>query len=206
MQTERLISNYKHKLTAIILAGGRGTRVKEQDKGLLLFNGKAMIEYALQQLQPWCKQILISANRNQAEYERYGHAVINDQLENFQGPLAGIHASLKKIKTDYVITCPCDSPAITELYPKSMLNTLAKNPNRLICAQDSTGLQALFLLFPINFIDSLSKFLQSGQRKVSTWVMQQQPIVCDFSDHANAERMFENINTIAQLNPTQQEK
>ena len=81
---------YNENVTGLVLAGGKARRMGGQDKGLININGQSMIEYVLLALKPQVKQIIINANRSIREYEKFGYPVIKDQLENYQGPLAGI--------------------------------------------------------------------------------------------------------------------
>ncbi len=78
-------------ITALILAGGRGSRMGGIDKGLQNFRGlplalQTLMRLQLQSLPP--QDILINANRNLAAYESLGAAVWPDTLDGFAGPLA----------------------------------------------------------------------------------------------------------------------
>ena len=42
----------KNDITGVILAGGRARRMGGADKGLVLFNGKPLIEYVIDALEP----------------------------------------------------------------------------------------------------------------------------------------------------------
>ena len=50
-----------NQYTAIILAGGKSSRMGE-DKGLMLYNGKPMIQHVIDAVLPLTNCILISAN------------------------------------------------------------------------------------------------------------------------------------------------
>jgi len=101
-------------ITAVILAGGQGRRLGGQDKGLLNFNGRLMIEILIEALQNQQLDIVINANRNQSTYQSYGYPVISDELKDFQGPLAGFASAMAAVKTRYILTLPCDSPLLAD--------------------------------------------------------------------------------------------
>jgi molybdenum cofactor guanylyltransferase len=67
-----------HNTTGLILAGGRGRRMGGSDKGWQLYRGLALVQQALQRLQPQVSQVLISANRNLARYGALGVPVWPD--------------------------------------------------------------------------------------------------------------------------------
>ncbi|WP_430815051.1 molybdenum cofactor guanylyltransferase [Carboxylicivirga sp. RSCT41] len=96
-------------ISGIILAGGLSSRMG-QDKGLLEYKGRALIEYSIDALKPLCTEIIISSNN--PEYEQYGLRVIADVHEK-TGPIGGLYASICEAKTDDILVCPCDMPFIT---------------------------------------------------------------------------------------------
>ena len=97
----------KKDITGVILAGGRARRMGGADKGLVLFNGKPLIEYVIDALEPQVGCLLINANRNHEKYRSYEFDVISDELKDYCGPLAGMACVLNKIHTPYLVTAPC---------------------------------------------------------------------------------------------------
>ena len=101
------------QLEAIILSGGKSTRMGE-DKALLEFWGKTMIEHVLKSLQQLTDKVIVSANS--MDYDFLGKKVVRDIFKD-QGPLAGLHACLKRIETDLAFITTCDAPLVSsELY------------------------------------------------------------------------------------------
>ena len=76
--------------TGIVLAGGKSSRMG-QDKALLDYQGKRLIDYAIELLTPVCSEILISTN--QPGYENLGFQLIVDQYPDC-GYIGGLHAAL----------------------------------------------------------------------------------------------------------------
>ena len=50
------------KILGVVLAGGKGTRIGNQDKGLLKINNKTLIEHAIERLSPQVADVIINAN------------------------------------------------------------------------------------------------------------------------------------------------
>ena len=102
--------------TALILAGGRGSRMGGVDKGLQNYAGLPLALAALARLQAQTlppAEILINANRNLAAYESFGVPVWPDALADYPGPLAGMLAGLAGIEgtgSEWLVTVPCDTP------------------------------------------------------------------------------------------------
>ena len=89
-------------VTAVVLAGGRGTRMGETDKGLQPLRGRSLVEWVLQCIDPQVDELLIIANRNLERYLDFGYPVLSDRIPDFAGPLAGLHAGLSQARTDLV--------------------------------------------------------------------------------------------------------
>ena len=179
-------------ITAVILAGGQGRRMGGQDKGLLDFNGRLIIEILIEALQNQQLDIVINANRNQSEYQSYGYPVINDELKDFQGPLAGFASAMAVVKSDYILTLPCDSPMLADNFAGRFIETHNREQTPVCVAHDGERLQPVYALIDTGLLDDLKRFLESGERKIDRWYAQYSYAIVDFSVE---KAMFENINT-----------
>jgi molybdopterin-guanine dinucleotide biosynthesis protein A len=100
----------RERITGLILAGGRGTRMGSVDKGLQLLGGRPLFERTLDRLEPQVGPILISANRHRDRYAASGHRVVEDRVDDHAGPLAGLQAGLAACETAFLAAVPCDAP------------------------------------------------------------------------------------------------
>ena len=192
----------QQQVSAVILAGGMGRRMGGQDKGQLELNGRPLIEYVLETIQPQVKTILINANRHQAEYARYGYPVVPDLLQGYQGPLAGFAAGMRAATTPYIVTLPCDGPFSPPDLVARMTTALEKEHADIAVAHDGERLQPVYALLPICLLSSLESFLAAGERKIDLWYAQHKMVRVDFSDVA---KTFRNINTPQDQHRLQQE-
>ncbi len=189
------------KITGLILAGGRGSRMGSVDKGLQLFRGKPMIAHVLERFQPQVDDILINANRSIEEYEQLGHRVIPDAIDGFVGPLAGLHIGMKNATHPLIATAPCDSPLLP-LDLIARLNTALHDNNAdLAVAKTFDQPHPVFCLTKSNLAPHLQAFLESGQRKIDKWYASLKVIEVPFDDE---EAAFSNINTIDELKSFEQ--
>lgn len=182
----------KENITAVILAGGRGRRLGGQDKGLLELNGKTLIEFILDAIKPQVKTVIISANRNLKVYAAYSYPVVSDDMTGFQGPLAGFAAALSACNTDYIITLPCDGPAVPADLTARLSKALIDDEAELAVAHDGQRMQPVYALIPRSLLGSLLTFLDAGDRKIDLWYAQHKVALADFSDVVES---FFNINT-----------
>ena len=189
----------KQSITAVILAGGKGRRLEGQDKGLIIYQNKMLIQHVIERIQPQVFDIVINANRNQETYETFGYSVIRDEMKDFQGPLAGFATAMKSVKTDYILTLPCDGPALPlDLVTRMIdeINNVSDTQHCIAVAHDGVRMQTVHALIPVSLIDSLETFLSKGDRKVDRWYAEHKIVLVDFSDQPKA---FFNINQKEQL-------
>jgi molybdopterin-guanine dinucleotide biosynthesis protein A len=95
-------------MTGIILAGGMSSRMGK-DKGLVLFKGKPLIEYALSIMKNVSAEILISTNNPDYDYLKI--PLVKDTYNNI-GPMGGIHSCLLKSKSEWNCILSCDMPLV----------------------------------------------------------------------------------------------
>lgn len=177
--------------TLIILAGGRGSRMGGQDKGLLRYHGEAAVCYLAARLAS--PRVLISANRNQQQYRALGFQVVADQRDNFAGPLAGLEAALVEVSTARAVVVPCDMPSLPAVLPARLLAAL-QPPVTLAVANDGERLQPLCLGLEVAAcLPGLRRYLDEGGVSAHGWLSAQQPVTC----HFDCPAAFANINSAA---------
>ncbi len=184
-------------ISAIILAGGRGQRMQNRDKGLLSWRGSSLVQHCIARIQPQVDDIVLSCNRNLESYKRFGLPVVQDQLAGFQGPLAGMHAALPVCKAALVFVCPCDCPLLPSNVVAKLWQSLEADNADVAIAHDGKRAQSLVMLMRKSCANELEGHLQSGVRSVHRWQQLQRYCYVDFSSEYGA---FANFNHSAELN------
>lgn len=177
-------------ITAVILAGGQGTRFAGVDKGLVKLNKRSLVQHLIERIEPQVSSIIISANRNIETYAKLGFPVYEDGITGFAGPLAGILKGLQECKSEWLLSVPADSPFI----PSDIVQRLSQSieSEKIAMPHDGKYLHPTFALLHKSLAPSLDNFLQQGERKARVWMQQQEHSIVDFSDNPSA---FININT-----------
>lgn len=184
------------KITGLILAGGRGSRMGSVDKGLQPFKGKAMVAHVLARLQPQVDEVLINANRSIDEYAALGYRVIADAIDGFAGPLAGLHIGMTHAAHPLVATTPCDSPFLPLDLIARLAKAMQKEDADLAVAKTFDQPHPVFCLVKTSLSPHLQAFLESGQRKIDKWYATLHVVEVAFDDQ---EAAFSNINTVEEL-------
>jgi molybdopterin-guanine dinucleotide biosynthesis protein A len=197
-------------ITAVILAGGRGSRMGGVDKGLQSFKGLPLAVHTLQRLQMGggVGEVMINANRNLAVYESFGVPVWPDGLTDYAGPLAGFLTGLERCETPYLLTVPCDTPLLPfDLAQRlaSALDTqdadlaMVSAPEAGKDGQIQLRAQPVFCLLHIELLESLVCFTQAGGRKIDAWTAQHTTALVAFDQPGDNPQAFFNANTLVEL-------
>lgn len=215
------MNNAHHNIIGLVLAGGEGRRFGGLDKGLQDYKGQPLIEYAIDSLKQQTDNIIISVNRNHSVYEQYGLDLVSDSelkaidesQADFQGPLAGLMASiplLQQYQKDYVLLASCDSPNLTNDYALKLKNELENSTAIAAVVHDGKRRQNMHCLLRCEALlpsketskvsskttQSIQEFYQNGGRALYRWFEKNEIIEVDFSKQTDC---FLNINTREQL-------
>lgn len=183
-------------ISAIILSGGRATRMNGVDKGLVLLRQKPLIAHVIARLTPQVSEILINANREIAQYKTFCLPVLQDEQADFIGPLAGFSLGLKYCKHDYLLTVPCDSPLLPRDLAQRLMTSLLEHNAEIAVASSDGNTHPVFCLCKKSVLASLTDYIAQGERRVSAWQKSLNYIEVDFSDCSEA---FVNLNTLEDL-------
>ena len=188
--------NSQTKVTGVILAGGLARRMNNQDKGLISFNGRPLVSYAIAAMAAVTDQLIINANRNIGQYQQFGWPVVADQTDSFDGPLAGVLTAMLHAENGVLLVAPCDSPLIKTDHLQKLLSVRAEKDADVAVAFDGERLHPVFLAVKTVLKTDLQGYLDSGQRKLESWLQLQKMVKADFSDDL---QLFINLNTMVQL-------
>ncbi len=185
---------------AVILAGGRSSRMGGGDKCLLPVNEKTLIAHVLAAIAPQTGDILINTNSDPAAYLKFGLPVLPDVIPGFQGPLAGLLTGMLwsrrcHPRQAYILSVAGDVPFL----PADLIARLARNLTEQRCdialAKCPNGLHPTIGLWPVDLAERLEHdLMETTLRSVRDWAGQFRVAETMFASGSLA-----NINTPAEL-------
>ncbi len=202
--------NDKQSVTGLLLAGGRGSRMGHVDKGLQPFRGEPMAAHVLRRLAPQVGALAINANQNQEQYAVFGAPVWPDDLQGFEGPLAGLETGMRRCTTGLLVTAPCDSPFLpADLVGRLHAALEAQGADLALAETEEPGAdgvlrvqpQPVFALVRVAALPHLSAYLAGGGRRMDGWYGSIKVAHVRFEQAAD----FRNINTLRELQQYQEE-
>ncbi len=184
---------------AIILAGGRATRMGGADKASRMLGVAPLIAHVLGALKPQCSAMVINANGDATRFAALGVPVVADDVPGFAGPLAGILAGLDHLATHhpgltYAVSAATDTPFLPDdLAAKLDTARLAAKAEIAIARSDNI-VHPTFALWPIDLrIDLREALVEEDLRRVTTFFSRYRCAYADWS--AIPFDPFFNVNT-----------
>jgi molybdopterin-guanine dinucleotide biosynthesis protein A len=102
-------------VTALILAGGKATRLGGVDKREVVIDGRTIFARQVEALAPCVREIIVSSPR-----AIEGHRTVADAVPGL-GPLAGIAAGLAAVATPWLFVLAGDMPGVHRAFIELVL-------------------------------------------------------------------------------------
>jgi molybdopterin-guanine dinucleotide biosynthesis protein A len=169
-------------MTAIVLAGGRGRRMKA-DKAGLAVGDRTLLEHVLSQLEPNFEEILVSVSPGQTIGLEAGYEagtrfrgkrtairqslkprVIEDETPGL-GPLGGILSGLKAAANDACAVVACDIPDIDIPLLRSLARA-ADEADIAVPVGPAGHFEPLFAVYRKPVVPEIEALLRSGERSI----------------------------------------
>jgi len=164
----------EHNILGAILAGGQSKRMGK-DKLFLEVNNKKLIEYTIDKVKKYLKQLIIITNQKNEFFSKNNLTTVKDCIEGQLGPLVGILTAMKWAKASsnkysWVATFPCDTPFFPESIIKSFIQESKKKESLILCASSHGRRHNIFGLWSLDLCDKLENDLINKKiRKVQDW-------------------------------------
>ena len=194
------------RIPAVILAGGRSTRMGGGDKVLKPLAGKPVLAHVIERLRPQAGPIALTANGDPARFESFGLPVISDTVAGFAGPLAGILAGMEWASqatgSRHLLSVAGDTPFFPADLAERLLNATGTH-QKLVLAHSGGGAHPVFGLWPLDLRGDLLRFLTDAKTfKVMAFAETSGYMLADFPMATAGGREvdpFFNVNTADEL-------
>jgi molybdenum cofactor guanylyltransferase len=167
---------------AIVLAGGRSSRMGGGDKSLQLLGERPLLAHVLDGLARQASAVAISANGDPARFAEFGRPVVPDTVPGYLGPLAGLLAGMQwaeRLGATHILSMPTDTP----FFPPNLGASLAEaaSPASPVLAASNGRRHPAVGLWPVALAARLDDFLLVGARyRVSAFADSCDAVAVDF--------------------------
>lgn len=180
-------------VTAVILAGGNSTRMKN-NKALLPYSGELFIERIHRQLAEIFRDVILVTNT--PELYRFLPCRIVQDIYPAKCSLAGIHAGLAHSATPYIFTVACDMPYLNPALIRLILSR--RQGFDVVIPESDGGLEPLHALYGKGCLPAMEMALAEGCGRIVDCFDPEKVVVVSSDDVARLDPVFlsfRNINT-----------
>ena len=151
------------QLTGIILSGGKSSRMG-MEKGLVDFQGKPLISYAIKVLEPIVDSIVIGANNELDSYKKFGHQLVEDEIKGV-GPIGGLLATLRQSSTPKNFVISCDMPFINLELLSYLFHNMG-DADVVVATQGPNKTEPLCGVYSQKILPEIEDAIQNDQYKI----------------------------------------
>ena len=155
---------------ALILMGGKNSRMNGNVKGLLKIKNSTFLEKIQETLNDF-SSIYLSINdkfskEQKQNFENMGFKIIEDIYKEI-GPLGGIYSSLLNCKEEYLFITACDMPFITKNSIEVLCNKVDKNTDGVVFYDKNNKLYPLGAIYSKNVLPIIEEMIEKKYYKLS---------------------------------------
>jgi molybdopterin-guanine dinucleotide biosynthesis protein A len=161
----------------------------------LSLEGRFLIEHAIHQARVADDVYIVGPKDKFSAYGRVVADIFPDA-----GPLGGIHAALKRTRTELNLIVPVDMPFLQRDFLRYMLDVALKNTATVTVPRSGGKLQPLCAVYRREFLEPAETALKAGQHKIDALFSSVETAFIDIEGAEIKERgfdaaMFDNINS-----------
>ena len=188
------------KPAAVILAGGRSSRMGGGDKCLLSVAGRPLIAHILAALDSQTSDILINTNSDPGPFLNFGAPVLSDAIPGFQGPLAGLLTGMLwsrrcHPRNAYLLSVAGDVPFLPADLASRLMQRLLGERADIAIAACPQGTHPTIGLWPVDLAERLEHdLMETNIRSMLHWISSFRVAPTEFPSG-----QLMNINTPAEL-------
>lgn len=193
-------SAFAGDLSAFVLAGGKSTRMGA-DKAFLEFEGRTLLDRALDLTRSVCRDVLVVGSRE--KFAAYPNVV--EDLFPDRGPLGGIHAALRTSAAELNLMLAVDMPFVSSHFLEYLLSEARHSDAVVVLPRCEGRLQPLCAVYRRQFAEAAETALLAGRNKIDPLFADANPRVISEEELNRAgfsRELFKNWNTPQDLKET----
>ena len=185
----------ENRLSGVVLAGGRNTRMGGLDKGLLLFQGVPLAVRAVRLLAGLFEEVILVSNRPEAYAELSGTAVLAGDLYQGRGPLGGLHAGLARAGRPAAFCTACDLPNLSVEFIRRQAELFFELDCDVLLPRVRGQIEPLHAIYRKSLLGDIERILNDGQGySIRRLFPLARTEYLDLEDRPEVLNMFANIN------------
>lgn len=189
----------RYQKTAVVLAGGVGSRMGHVDKAFLMYKGKSFIECILDKLEGYEEIIVVSNNREKYDNRNSRVRIVEDSIKGI-GPLGGIYTGLMSSTYDEMLVISCDTPFQHQGFLDYLGNMSGEY--EVVLPIHSDGREPLTAIYKRSLVGEIEKMIAEKRYKIAFLYEKARMKRLDIEEFKEGKAIkegFKNINTPEEL-------
>jgi molybdopterin-guanine dinucleotide biosynthesis protein A len=166
-----------------------------QDKSLLFLGGRLLIDHAMRRFKTFQCDIFIVGPK--ARFNAFGRVVEDDYTD--KGPLAGIHAALKRSETEFNLISAVDVPLIPATFFELVLDAMRHSDAEVIVPKAAGGIHPLCGVYRKSFVSTAESALKANRLKIDEVIRSRPHQIYEAEENGFTTEQFLNVNSPADL-------
>lgn len=179
-------------ICALVLAGGRNTRMNGRNKAFLFYENKTFIQNIIDVLSEF-KNVYISVD-NKEKYSNLNYKLIEDEYKEI-GPIGGIYSSLKKIQEDYVFVTACDMPKLSKGFVEFLVNEITEDDMCVVVKDSNDRLYPLGGIYSKKIMPIVKMMIDNKDYKLGNLIKNVDGRIISLSDMGFGKEILMNVNS-----------
>ncbi len=177
------------KRASLAFLGGGKSRRYGKDKSLERRNGQTIIEMLHGRFGDLFQETLVVSDRA-GKFHFSGIREITDLFPN-RGPLGGLHAALRNVRTEYLMLLACDIPTVTRDVVLQLLRAAEQEECQAVVPVHESGFEPMCAVFRKSVLPCAEQLLRTGSDRVGLLELFEQIDL----HYVETENCFTNLNT-----------
>jgi molybdopterin-guanine dinucleotide biosynthesis protein A len=148
-------------ISAAVLAGGKGQRMKGINKPALVLDGETIMSRILNTISDLFHEIIIVSN-DKTEVLEFQNCVIVSDIYRDKGPIGGIHAALHHTRSDAVFVFAGDMPLLNRNLISRQVSAFNAGTYDILVPRIEVSIEPLHSIYSRKIVDKLEEFILSG--------------------------------------------
>jgi len=147
------------RVAGVMLAGGRASRMGGRDKAFAAVGGEPIAVRTVRLFHTLFPQVLIATNRPE-RFGRLGAETVTDEFPG-SGPLAGIHAAMRRSHHPFVFVAACDMPGLDPDVIRFLLGRVGAAD--AVVPRWNGDIEPLHAVYAVRCLPTIESCLRTGQ-------------------------------------------
>ena len=179
-------------ISAVVLAGGKSTRMNGNNKANLIYKDKKFIEIIISALENTINNVYVSVD-NKERYNDVEYNFIEDIFYEI-GPLGGLYSSLQYVDSEFILVFPCDMPLINKDIIKYLLRNIKEDDKCLILKSSEGKMYPLCGIYSKKSLPIIKDMIEKKDYKLCNLVNNLNGRVISINDTNINEDVLMNVN------------